>query len=36
MIGAGDVVLALSNSGNSAELADIVAYSRRFKIPLSR
>ncbi len=34
MIGAGDVVLALSNSGNSAELADIVAYSRRFKIPL--
>jgi arabinose-5-phosphate isomerase len=34
MIGAGDVVLALSNSGNSAELADIIAYSRRFKIPL--
>jgi arabinose-5-phosphate isomerase len=34
MIGAGDVVLALSNSGNSAELADIVAYSRRFNIPL--
>ncbi|HXC29369.1 MAG TPA: KpsF/GutQ family sugar-phosphate isomerase [Stellaceae bacterium] len=34
MIGAGDVVLALSNSGNSAELGDIVAYSRRFKIPL--
>jgi len=34
MIGAGDAVLALSNSGNSAELADIVAYSRRFKIPL--
>jgi arabinose-5-phosphate isomerase len=34
MIGAGDVVLALSNSGNSAELADIVAYSRRFHIPL--
>src|SRR5271155_3894676 len=34
MIGAGDVVIALSNSGNSAELADIVAYSRRFKIPL--
>src|SRR6202050_43777 len=32
MIGAGDVVIALSNSGNSAELADIVAYSRRFKI----
>ena len=34
MIGVGDVVLALSNSGNSAELADIIAYSRRFKIPL--
>ena len=34
MIGAGDVVIALSNSGNSAELADIVAYSRRFKIAL--
>src|ERR1700733_3837539 len=34
MIGAGDVVIALSNSGNSAELADILAYSRRFKIPL--
>jgi arabinose-5-phosphate isomerase len=34
MIGAGDVVIALSYSGNSAELADIVSYSRRFKIPL--
>jgi arabinose-5-phosphate isomerase len=34
MIGVGDVVIALSNSGNSAELADIVAYSRRFRIPL--
>ncbi|HWB51672.1 MAG TPA: KpsF/GutQ family sugar-phosphate isomerase [Stellaceae bacterium] len=34
MIGAGDVVLALSNSGNSAELGDIVAYTRRFEIPL--
>ena len=34
MIGAGDLVIALSNSGNSAELGDIVAYSRRFKIPL--
>ena len=34
MIGAGDVVIALSNSGNSAELGDIVAYSRRFEIPL--
>src|SRR5579863_9524614 len=34
MIGLGDVVIALSNSGNSAELGDIVAYSARFKIPL--
>jgi arabinose-5-phosphate isomerase len=34
MIGVGDVVLALSNSGNSAELGDIVAYTRRFDIPL--
>ena len=29
-----DAILALSNSGESAELADIIAYSRRFKIPL--
>lgn len=29
-----DVVLALSNSGNTAELGDIVAYSRRVRIPL--
>lgn len=34
MIGAGDVVIALSNSGNSAELGAVVAYSRRFRIPL--
>jgi arabinose-5-phosphate isomerase len=34
MIAADDVVLALSNSGNSAELGDILAYSRRFGIPL--
>jgi arabinose-5-phosphate isomerase len=34
MIGDDDAILALSNSGESAELADIVAYSRRFKIPL--
>lgn len=34
MIGRGDLVLALSNSGASAELADIVAYTRRFRIPL--
>ena len=29
-----DVVLALSNSGNTAELADVIAYTRRFSIPL--
>ena len=29
-----DVVLALSWSGETAELADIVAYSRRFNVPL--
>lgn len=34
MIGVDDVILALSNSGESAELADIIFYSRRFKIPL--
>jgi len=34
MIGVGDVVLALSNSGETNELGDIIAYSRRFKIPL--
>lgn len=34
MIGVDDAILALSNSGESAELADILAYSRRFKIPL--
>jgi arabinose-5-phosphate isomerase len=34
MIGVEDAILALSNSGDSAELADIIAYSRRFKIPL--
>src|SRR5438067_1531894 len=34
MITAEDAVLALSNSGESPELADILAYSRRFKIPL--
>lgn len=30
----GDVVLALSNSGETPELADIVAHTRRFEIPL--
>jgi arabinose-5-phosphate isomerase len=34
MIGMDDAVLALSNSGESEELSDIIAYSRRFKIPL--
>ncbi|HZT88733.1 MAG TPA: KpsF/GutQ family sugar-phosphate isomerase [Stellaceae bacterium] len=34
MIGSRDAILALSNSGETAELADIIAYSRRFKIPL--
>jgi arabinose-5-phosphate isomerase len=34
MIGVDDAILALSNSGDSDELGDIIAYSRRFKIPL--
>jgi len=34
MIGAGDAILALSNSGETTEFADIVAYSRRCSIPL--
>ncbi len=34
MIAEDDAVLALSNSGDTAELADIVAYTRRFRIPL--
>ena len=34
MIVAGDAVLALSNSGETAELADLVAHSRRFGLPL--
>ena len=34
MIGVNDAVLVLSNSGESDELAAIVSYSRRFKIPL--
>jgi arabinose-5-phosphate isomerase len=34
MIGAGDVVLALSNSGETRELADIIAYAKRFHVPL--
>lgn len=34
MIGRGDIVLALTWSGETAELGDIVAYCRRFAIPL--
>jgi arabinose-5-phosphate isomerase len=34
MIVPGDAVLALSNSGETVELADIVAHSRRFGLPL--
>jgi arabinose-5-phosphate isomerase len=34
MVGAGDVVLALSNSGETRELADIIAYAKRFHVPL--
>ena len=34
MIVAGDSLLALSNSGETAELADLVAHSHRFGVPL--
>lgn len=34
MITAGDVVLCLSNSGETPELADLIAYAKRFSIPL--
>ena len=34
MVTPDDAVLALSNSGDTAELADVVAYARRFRIPL--
>ena len=34
MIVPGDAVLALSNSGETSELADLVAHTRRFGIPL--
>jgi arabinose-5-phosphate isomerase len=34
MVGNGDVVLALSKSGEVRELSDIIAYSHRFDIPL--
>jgi arabinose-5-phosphate isomerase len=34
MIGADDAVLALSKSGEARELADVIAYAKRFSIPL--
>jgi arabinose-5-phosphate isomerase len=34
MIVAGDAVLALSNSGETAELADLIDHARRFALPL--
>ena len=34
MISPDDVIIMLSNSGENAELKDIVAYSRRFAVPL--
>ena len=34
MIGTDDVILALSKTGETRELADVIAYSRRFAIPL--
>lgn len=34
MITTGDVVLAISNSGESKELSDILVYCRRFSVPL--
>jgi arabinose-5-phosphate isomerase len=34
MIVAGDAVLALSNSGETTELADLIAHARRFALPL--
>ncbi|TAL01832.1 MAG: KpsF/GutQ family sugar-phosphate isomerase [Rhodospirillaceae bacterium] len=35
MIAAGDAVLAISNSGEAAELRDLIAYTRRYGIPLT-
>ena len=34
MIALGDAVLTLSNSGDTSELSDIVAHTRRFRIPM--
>ena len=34
MMAQGDVALMLSNSGETPELADVIAYTRRFRIPM--
>ncbi|TDL84278.1 KpsF/GutQ family sugar-phosphate isomerase [Palleronia sediminis] len=34
MIGSGDICLLISNSGETAELRDLLAYAKRFAIPL--
>lgn len=34
MMGQGDVVIMLSNSGETPELADVIAHTRRFEIPM--
>jgi arabinose-5-phosphate isomerase len=34
MMGKGDVVIVLSNSGETPELADVIAHTRRFGIPM--
>lgn len=34
MMAAGDVVLVLSNSGETPELADVIAFTRRYQIPM--
>jgi arabinose-5-phosphate isomerase len=34
MIGTGDVILALSKTGETRELADMLAYAKRFSIPM--
>jgi arabinose-5-phosphate isomerase len=34
MVAAGDVLIVLSNSGETPELADILAHAKRFRIPL--
>ncbi len=34
MMAQGDVILVLSNSGETPELADVISYSRRFGIPM--